>query len=162
MNNKENAQVAIEYLLITGFILIAVTLIFAYAYISNNQNIKISQTSTALDKMVNTADLVYALGPGNIKHIEATFPQGIKTIQDINICNDSSIAQGHNQDCGIEGVKFGAIEMTLELFGGDTIITRGAKAELKLDAGADTIPATAGVHRIKVEWCSNKICLKSA
>jgi len=162
MNNKEKAQVATEYLIITGFILIVVTIIFSYAYISNSQNIRISQTSAALDKMVNAADLVYALGPGNIQYVNATFPQGIKTIQDIAVCDDNSIPQGHNQDCGTEGVKFGAINLTMELFNGDTNITRGAKAELELDAGADTIPATAGVHRIKVEWCGNKICLKSA
>ncbi len=158
--DKKKAQVATEYLLITGFILVAVTLIFAYAYISNNQRIKISQTSTALDKMVNAADLVYALGPGNIQYVEATFPRGIESINDITVCEDGT--QGYDQVCETHGgPKFGAIEIELELFGGSTTITRGAKTELELD-DADAIPAIAGVHRIKVEWCGNKICLKSA
>ena len=169
---KKKAQASTEYLLITGFILVAVTLIFSYAYISNNQNIKISQTSTALDKMVNAADIVYALGPGNIQYVEVTFPQGIEEIYDITVCNEGvggSVEQGSNKDCGDDGADFGAIKMELELFGGNTVITRGSKAELELDG---TIPvkkqiqATTGVHRIKVDWCdsenNNKICLKSA
>ena len=158
---KEKAQVATEYLLITGFILVAVTLIFAYAYISNNQNIKISQASTAFDKMVNAADLVYALGPGNIQYVEVVFPQGIVSIQDITVCENG--VQSHNQDCSEEGgADFGAIEMELEFFGGNSTITRGSRAELELD-GTNAIPATTGVHRIKVEWCddNSKICLKS-
>ena len=161
---KEKAQVATEYLLITGFILVAVTLIFAYAYISNSQNIKISQTSTALDKMVNAADLVYALGPGNIQYVEVVFPQGITEIKDITVCESG--VQGPTEICAMpDSVDFGAIEMTLNLFGGDTTITRGSRAELELDGTiplGEQILATVGVHRIKVEWCDDKICLKSA
>ena len=157
---NEKAQAATEYLLITGFVLVAVTIIFSYAYISNNQNIKISQTSTALDKMVNAADIVYALGPGNIQYVDVTFPQGILSIKDITVCKDGK--QSHNDLCEGSEADFAAIEMELEIFGGNTIITRGSKAELELDLGADTIPATTGVHRIKVEWCDDKICLKSA
>ena len=157
---NEKAQAATEYLLITGFILVAVTLIFSYAYISNNQNIKISQTSTALDKMVNAADIVYALGPGNIQYVEVTFPQGIKEIYDITVCENG--VQSHNDLCAGSEADFGAIEMKMELFNGNTVITRGSKAELELDTELDTIPATTGVHKIKVEWCDDKICLKSA
>ena len=164
---KEKAQVATEYLMITGFILVAITLIFAYAYISNSQNIKISQASTAFDKMINAADIVYALGPGNIQYIEVIFPQGILSIQDITVCENG--VQTHNDPCTGSEADFGAIEMGMELFGRDTTIIRGSKAELELDETIPTlerIPATAGMHKIKVEWCDSeiddKICLKSA
>ncbi len=162
--NNEKAQVATEYIIITGFILAVVTIIFAYAYISNNENIKVNQASTALDKMVNAANLVYALGPGNIQYIEVTFPQGITEIQDVTVCNSG--IQNYNQDCTEEdGVNFGAIEMTAELLSGETSIMRGAKTELELDGEIpedERIPENAGVYRIKIEWCDDKICLKSA
>ena len=159
--NKEKAQVATEYLMVTGFILMSVTLIFAYAYISNNQNIKISQASISFDKMVNAADLVYALGPGNIQYIGVVFPQDIVAIKDITVCESG--AQGYTETCSApDSVKFGAIEIELKLFGGTTKIIRGSKAELELDTGTNVIEATPGVHRIKVEWCESKICLTSA
>ncbi len=166
--NKEKAQVATEYLLITGFILIIVTIIFSYVYISNNQNIKISQANTSLDKMINAADIVYALGPGNVQYVKVIFPQGIRSIQDITICESG--AQEHNQVCvAPDVVKFGAIEMEIELLGGNRTIKRGAKAELELDGtipAGERIEAITGVQRIKVEWCDstidNKICLKKA
>lgn len=155
----KKGQVSTEYLLITGFILVAVTIIFSYSYISNNENIKVSQANTALDRMVNAADLVYALGPENTQFVEIELPVGTKVIRDITLCNNGT--QDHNPDCGIDGVKLGALEVTVELIGGNSTITGGAKAELELDV-PDPVTATGGRQNVKVYWCESKICFKRA
>lgn len=162
----EKAQVATEYVIITGFILVVVTVIFAYSYVSNDQSIKTSQANNSLDKMVNKADFVYALGPDNNQIADVAFPRGIILIKDITVCQDGYqqhydagqiSCEGHN------GVKVGAIEMQLNLVAGISTIRRPAKAEIEIDGfwsfGKD-INAVEGVHRIKAFWCGQKICLK--
>jgi len=127
------AQVATEYLIITGFILVAVTIIFTYSYVTNNQSIKINQANNALDRIVNAADLVYALGPENVQYIWVSFPRDLENIQDISVCTDDG-SQGHNIDCSSQGgVKTGAVEMELSLIGGVSKIARPAKTEIELD-----------------------------
>jgi len=173
------AQVATEYLIITAFILVIVTMIFTYSYVTNNENIKVSQANNALDKLINKADLVYALGPDNNKFVEVTFPRGIEALQDITICNDPG--QGHNQDCtDFDGVKAGALEMQVSLVAGTSSIKRPAKAEIELNIYGPDGPdpedlpdpdkritatdgtASEGTYRIKVFWCGEKICLERA
>lgn len=160
----QKAQVSTEYLLITGFILVIVTIIFTYSFVSSNQNIKASQASNALDRMANAADLVYALGPENTKYIEVAFPRDTIALRDIAICEN-----GDNEHAGLgetacygtgqNGVKAGAIEMQVNMVGGIAAISRSTKAEVELDV-TESIPATEGFYRIKVYWCGEKICLK--
>jgi len=163
----EKAQVATEYIIITGFILVIVTTIFAYSYVSNDQSIKISQANNSLDKLVNKADFVYALGPDNNQIVEVTFPMGITLIQDITVCNKDNHQQHYDDSeisCqGYDGVKLGAIEMQLNLIAGVSTIRRPAKAEIELDgfeAIDKDIEPVEGTRRIKVFWCGEKICLK--
>ena len=169
----KKGQVATEYLLITGFSLVFVTLIFSYSYISNNENIKVSLANTALDKMVNAAGFVYALGPDNNQFVEIEFPVGTIALRDITLCNDLGLGQGHNIDCGENGAKLGALEATVGLLGGNSIISRGAKASIELDIYGDPpvppnpdpderVTVTSGRQNVKVYWCENKICFKRA
>jgi uncharacterized protein (UPF0333 family) len=167
-------QVATEYLMITGFILVAVMLIFSYSYISNNQNIRISQANTSIDRLVNAADLVYALGPDNNQFVEIEFPVGTVKLEDITVCTNPSNGQGHNIDCGAEGAKFGALELTVELIAGNSTVSRGARSDIELDIYGDPpvipqspeqderIAASGGAQKVKVYWCETKICLKRA
>ncbi len=175
----KKAQVATEYIIITGFILVVVTMIFTYSFVTNNQRIKISQANNALDKMINTADLVYALGPDNNQFIWVTIPKDLQLIKDITVCDDTeSTWQGHYEpedvSCGdLAFVKAGAIEMQLSLIGGLSTIRRPAKAEIELDIYCgdpvrwpacspknEIIQPTDGRQRIKAYWCGEKICLK--
>jgi hypothetical protein len=170
----KRGQVATEYLLITGFILAAVTLIFSYSYISNNQNIKVSQANTALDRLVNAADLVYALGYDNNQFVEIEFPVGTTGLFDITLCNNGE--QGNNMDCSARGgAKLGALVANLDLLGGSSEISRGAKADIELDIygdppvlpsepgeSDDRVTAASGRQRVKVYWCGSKICFKRA
>lgn len=169
-------QVATEYILITGFVLIAVTIIFTYSYVSNNQNIKITQANNAVDKLVNKADLIYALGPDNNQFVEVTFPRDVQRIQDIVVCDDGHQEHyGFGQEAcvGHGDVSFGAIELEVSLLGGISSISRPAKGEIELEIykngglDPDSIPDATGntedgTYIIKVYWCGEKICLVRA
>jgi hypothetical protein len=178
----KKGQVATEYLIITAFILIVVTVVFVYSFISNNQNIKINQANNALDKLVNKADLVYALGPDNNQFVDITLPTDVQSLQDVTICNN--LEQGHNIDCFARGgVKRGGIEMQFSLTGGVSKIARASKAEIELDIPYDEVcdggaggnecdspvdahpkllVLTEGKQIVKVYWCGEKICLQRA
>lgn len=157
----KKGQVATEYIVLTGFILIIVTLGFTYSFVTNTQNIKVSQANTALDKMANAADLVYALGPDNVKYIEIVLPRDISVIQDLVVCGD--LDQGHNLDCSGEkgGLKIGAIEMQLSMLGSSTSIRRPIRTEVELDRDGE-MTILAGRHIMKVYWCEEKICIERA
>jgi len=171
---RERAQVATEYLIVTGFILAVVTVIFAYSYISNSETMKVNLANNALDRLVNKADLVYALGPDNVHFVDIAFPRGIQSIQDITICTDGY--QQHYDDseesCPEEHgrVLRGAIGVRLGLIGGTSTISRPARAEIELDGfeatgpggTSESIEAVEGRQRVKVYWCGSKICLKRA
>jgi len=172
---KAKGQVATEYIMITGFVLVAVTLIFTYSYVTNNQNIKITQANNALDKIVNKADLVYALGPDNNQFVEVTFPRDLAgdKIIDLVVCDDGHQAHyglGEESCVGHDGVSVGALEMQLNLLGGTSLIRRPAKGEIEIDVPPsgylnsltyDGGP-NEGTYLIKVYWCGEKICLERA
>ena len=165
---EKRGQVSLEYLVLTGFILAVVAVLFSYSYISNSETIKVNQANTALDKLVNKADLVYALGPDNNHFVFVTFPIGIESIQDVTVCSN-----GYQQHYG-EGVAScsgagqapvtaGGIEMGVSLIGGHATISRPSKAEIEMDGFAgEGIVASGTSIRVKVFWCGEKICLKRA
>lgn len=164
------AQVATEYLLITGFILAIATVMFTYSYVSNNQNIRVSQANNALDKLANAADLVYATGPENVQFPEIILPSDIQVIRDIAVCNNlynehAGLGEDACDGAGQNGVYFGAIEMQVSLLGGTSTLSRPLKAEAELDTGTP-FPTEGGFYRIKVYWCdpanNQKICLEKA
>lgn len=180
------AQVATEYLLITAFVLIAVTIIFTYSYVTNTQSIKVEQASLALDKLTNKADLVYALGPDNNQFVDVTLPRDVISLNDLTICDGGTL--DYDADCSATGetVQRGAIEIKVGLLGGSSALRRPAKGEIELDIFYD--PDTTknpelckqkdlietnvctevdeGTYRVKVYWCdpatSDAICLKRA
>jgi len=167
----KKGQIATEYIIITGFILVVVTIIFTYSYVTNTQSIKISQANNALDKLINKADLVYALGPDNNQFVDITWPKDVTALQDITICNNGDnehFGLGAVNACsGRGGVKSGAIELELGLIAGTSTVARPAKGEIELDIGIhyledEDIPITEGLHKVKVYWCEEKICLKRA
>lgn len=165
----KRAQIATEYLIITGVILVIVSVIFAYSYSTNDQSIRISMAGSALEKMVNKADLVYAFGPDNNQFVDVQLPRGLvqDSVRDITICSDGynvhdglldnkCVSEGHG------GVSAGAIELQIGLIGGISTVSRPSKAELELDFEAPYagFPSGEGFYRVKVFWCGDKVCLK--
>ncbi len=185
----KRAQIATEYLIITIFILIVVVILFTYSYINYEQNVKINQVNNVLDSLVNKADYVYSLGPGNVQYVEIALPVGT-TIEIVNLCKNGeqySCPKGDEEGCnctGEGGIRASAIQLSINLVGGPVKITRPSKAQLVLadddqpdDDEGKKFPCTEGSefcdgkYRIRVCWndssdiCGDgcpteKICLK--
>ncbi len=74
-------QIALEYVTTYGFLLVIVGIMFAYAFINFNESMKRSKADTAVELLAQSADQVYALGPGNVVYVEIDVPQGVQSIE---------------------------------------------------------------------------------
>lgn len=154
-----NAQVATEYLVITGFLLAIVTIIFAYSYINYDQAIKTNAANAVLDALVNKADYVYALGPDNNQLVEVVIPKNVSLIGIKNICNNG---ETRTDECeGQNGVSRSAIDLTMIFGNGTATVSRVAKAPLSLRQDDQTPPVNFpcassticdGKFTVKVYW----------
>ena len=180
----KRAQIAMEYLIITIFLLAIITITFAYSFINYNQNIMITQANNAIDSLINKADYVYSLGPENSQFTWITLPIGTQSVSITHICTTAGqLLPG--QDCPVgDPIKFSAINLTISLLGGPATISWPSKSPLEIvsDPLPDKpFPCTSdptfcdGTYKIRVCWnrdateggsnlcsgCSNdKICLK--
>ena len=71
---------SIEYLFVTGLALMALV---AVAIISTNigsDSIRVTQTRDTVEKLANSADYVYSLGPGSKETVSVSLPSGVKFI----------------------------------------------------------------------------------
>ena len=153
-------QVATEYLSVTAFVLVVVTVIFAFAYISYDQNIKTTRASDALIKMVSAADEVYLLGQGNSRFVQIYFPMGMQSLEVVNLCGDGTVEA---TDCiGHGGINSSALKMTVSLLGGNAEIIRESRAKLFLTNFPEaSIAQGAGPFKIRVAWSdSGKVELR--
>ncbi len=91
------AQVAMEYLMVVSFvILMTIPLIAVFVNQSTNFNdeVSLSQSNKAAQRIIDTANTVYYLGPPSKRTISVYFPEGIRnlTIQnnsiEVNIRNE--------------------------------------------------------------------------
>jgi len=77
------AQVAMEYILIFGFSLIAIGILWALSS-SNIEDTKwelqVAYAKNALDKMVKTADIAYVQGSPTQIYISVDFPENVKRV----------------------------------------------------------------------------------
>ncbi len=72
----KKAQLSIEFIFITGFVLILLAGIVTYSFRQSSSSIGINEASNAVDSIIAASDNVYALGPGSVKYITVTFPGG--------------------------------------------------------------------------------------
>lgn len=71
------AQVGLEYLVFTAFLLLMSALLFAYAYANYSNTIQVVQTQSAVDAVASAVDFVYAKGPGNAVIVDVKLPVGL-------------------------------------------------------------------------------------
>lgn len=71
------AQVGLEYLVFTAFLLLMTTLLFAYAYMNYSNTIQVVQSQSAVDSVASAVDFVYAKGPGNAVIVDVKLPVGL-------------------------------------------------------------------------------------
>lgn len=81
------AQVAMEYLMVASFLLLLtlpMIVLFYQESVSFNNEIALAQTTKSINKIVNTANTVYYLGPPSKRTIQVYLPEGISSIDIIN------------------------------------------------------------------------------
>jgi len=178
MSEKKRAQIAMEYLLLTAFILVAVAIIFAFSFLNYGQNIRVAKANEAMAKMANAVDDVYTRGERNNRFVNISFPDGMTDLSVLHKCiEESTSIQGTLNDCeqgcsasGYDCVQFSAISMTVQLIGGESVILRETRAKILADPNGD-IPNTdmsdmdsSGIfnkyagsgYSVKVSWTNDK------
>jgi len=98
LHENAKAQIAIEYLILTSFLLLASGLIFAYAQSSYTQNSQVGLTKGAVSTIVNAADQTYALGEGSVLFVEIESPPKMLEVLTQYVCKDDYNTVGH-QEC---------------------------------------------------------------
>ena len=76
-NSDKKAQVAMEYLVLVGFMLFIISIATAYALFTYYENVKISSVRTTVYDLQKASNQVYALGPGNSIFVEFSLPDGV-------------------------------------------------------------------------------------
>ncbi len=158
LNGK--GQVGMEYLIVTIFVLTAVVIIFVFAYINYDQNVKIAGANDTLTSLVNIADEIYLRGRGNTRFVDVGFPKGMKEFQVVNFCADETEeacgtgSEGNEEGCNCDGeIILSGLRITVGLIAGDTEITRLAKTELLLVNFPDVSEAAGGpAYTFRAEW----------
>lgn len=74
---RTRAQVGLEYLTFTAFLLLVTAILFGYSYLSYTSTIQQVQAQSAVDSLASTIDFVYAKGPGNAVVIDVKLPVGL-------------------------------------------------------------------------------------
>lgn len=79
MNRK--AQVGAEYLIISGFLLFAILVFFAYSLSSYNEAASQSSAKGVVDSLANTASQLSGMGDKSSLTVDLEFPDGISGFQ---------------------------------------------------------------------------------
>lgn len=75
MNTR--AQVGLEYLTFTAFLLLVAVILFAYSFVQYSTTVQLVQVQAATDQVAAAVDFVYAKGPGNTVVVDVTLPAGL-------------------------------------------------------------------------------------
>lgn len=77
------AQVGMEYMLIFAFSLIIVSILWVYSGYNvqaTRWDLQVAYAESALDKIVNIADVAYVQGPPSQFYIYPNFPEGVSNV----------------------------------------------------------------------------------
>jgi len=160
---KQKAQSSMEYLMITAFMLVIIVIIFTLSLITTDQNIKTRQKSDSLERLVQTADLVYAMGKGNVLFAEVNWPNGVTGIETSQICKTSAELPGCPATAGpVTGCEAGqaapcGCACTAQPNGCSSEIDCIKYSAVKVasdDAASDLIYASkARLEIVRTSWC---------
>jgi len=74
---SKKGQVAVEYLMIAGFLLVVIGIAFFYSFSTLNQSTSDSKAVNAVNKIAAAVDQVYAMGPGSKITLTIDLPDNI-------------------------------------------------------------------------------------
>lgn len=173
------AQIALEYLILTGFILVVVSIIFAFSFISYSQNIRMAKATEAVAKISNAVDDVYTRGPGNSRFVEITLPDGLENVFAEHKCIEGSATnQGTIAECkagctapcsctSYDCVQFSAVAMEVQLFGTNSVLMEQTKAKIYMDIEMSLLNAdgtlnkySGSLYSVKVSWTAGDETVK--
>ncbi|MFH1391223.1 MAG: hypothetical protein ABIH20_02835 [Candidatus Diapherotrites archaeon] len=75
---SHRGQVALEYLVITGFLLLIVGILAGFAFFSFNQNSQIVKAVKSVSEITNTADMVASFGEGSTIIFKVDIPYEVQ------------------------------------------------------------------------------------
>src|SRR3989338_10937747 len=73
---SRKAQSSVEYIMIIGFLLIALTPLLYFAITQSQNHVRINHADDAMLSLSRASDTVYSLGPGSKKVVWITLPTG--------------------------------------------------------------------------------------
>ncbi len=132
-NANKKAQAALEYMSVIGFslLILAGVVVFAYNYtLAARESSGVATASTAVNNIVESANLVYAQGYPAKVTIIVNVPQNV---QNITFTNN-------------------VVKMRIQVKGGFTEI--GASARVNLTG---SIPASPGFYKVQIQALSGQV-----
>lgn len=84
MKRGSKAQAGVEYLIIIGFVTLAISIIIGMAYFytgSIKDRIKLNQVESFANQIINSAESVFFSGEPSEATINLYLPEGVKTIE---------------------------------------------------------------------------------
>ncbi len=82
-------QASVEYMLLTGFLLLMVAVGFGYALVTYNDSVRLSQMDQASKRLRYAVMQVHLAGHGNQRIVEVTNPPGLTELNVLHICNQA-------------------------------------------------------------------------
>lgn len=79
-DNLKRGQLGIEYVILTGLLLIFFIPVIHYALTESNKNVKVSQLESMINRLAKASDAIYTLGPGSSEIIVVTVPKGVEGV----------------------------------------------------------------------------------
>jgi uncharacterized protein (UPF0333 family) len=139
----KRAQITVEYLVLTAFIMLAVAIIFAFAFVNYSENLRVAKAGESMTKISDVINEVYSTGKGNVKFITVSFPDGMSNVRIIHRCyygpNQGTLSECLDASLAAPAtyndIKFSAISMDLELLGGTTTLIKETRARILEDLG---------------------------
>ncbi len=124
-------QIATEYIIIVGIVLLALIPIFYYAISESNRSTRINQANYVVNTLASRAESVYALGQGSRDYVYVNIPTGVK-----------SYSLGN-----------GTISLSFYSLGDVLAVTKANVTGI--------IPVVAGTYRLSIEMMDNNVVIGS-
>jgi len=79
MRNASKSQIATEYILIMGLVLVVTIPLLYYSMSESSINVQLNQAEDAVNTIAKAADTVYSIGPGTKKYVWINMPGGVQS-----------------------------------------------------------------------------------
>jgi hypothetical protein len=136
-NKNRRAQIGIEYMIVVGFVSLAIMSILAFAFLYSSQikdKIRLNQVESFATQLVNSAESVFFAGEPSKTTIKLYLPDGV---EEITIASDSVIIRT-NVAAGGSNVRGFSSKVPLN---GSIAVGEGLK-KLVLEAKSDHVQIT--------------------